>query len=408
MFPHFFPVNQHVTNATIEDIEDHVRRQMTSLLKRVDVKPGMRIAIGTGSRGIQCIKPVIGSVVSVLRQQGADPFLVPAMGSHGGGTAEGQRDVLIGYGLGTGGLELEIQSDMEPYLIAHTPPGMPVYFDANAAQADAIMLVNRIKPHTSFRAPWESGLFKMLTVGFGKRNGASTLHNWGIEDAIPAAADIILNSLPVLGGIGIVENGHHRPAHIEAIAAADIRDREPELLQLAMGHLPRIPIEPIDLLVLQEMGKDISGTGMDLNIIGMWRRNGGVISPKIERLAVLDLTENSHGNATGMGYADIITQRLRKKVDIDATVTNCLTSNNFSGARIPITTATDYDALQLGLPGIDHENARIVIARNTLDLQSFRVSTALAETIEAHDSLEVAGPAEPLLFDEQKNLLLGI
>ena len=405
MFPMFSPVRQQVSADEIYDIDAHVRAQMHLLLEAGDLQPGMRVAVGAGSRGVSCISAVLHAVISVLRTAGADPFLVPAMGSHGGGTAEGQRQVLEGYGLGANGLGIEIQSSMDAVQIGETPGGMPVFFDVNAAQADAIMVVNRIKPHTSFRAPWESGLFKMLAVGFGKRVGAATLHRWGIDRAIPEAARVILETLPVLGGVGIVENGHHRPAHIEAISAAALEAREPQLLKIAHTHLPRIPLDPLDLLVFHEMGKDISGTGMDLNVIGMWRRSGGVPSPQIERLAVLDLTENSHGNAIGMGYADLIPERLRNKVDMDATYTNCLTSANFSGARTPLTVANDYEVLRLGMPGLAPEQARVVIAQNTLALETLWVSDALLDDVEAHATLTRLGPAEPLHFDRNQRLV---
>ncbi len=259
-----------------------------------------------GSRGIGCIQPVVSAVIDAIRARGAEPFLVPAMGSHGGGTAEGQREVLEGYGLGPKTLGLPIESDMEAVQIGETPDGMPVFFDRFAAQADGILVVNRIKPHTSFRAQWESGLLKMLAVGLGKRQGAATYHAWGIADAFAAAATVIRAEMPVLGGVGIVENGHHQPAIIEALTADELTSREPALLAEAWRHFPRIPIESLDLLVLREIGKDISGTGMDLNVVGMWRRSGGPVAPAYERLAVLDLTPNSHGNGIGVGYADLI------------------------------------------------------------------------------------------------------
>jgi hypothetical protein len=246
----------------------------------------------------------------------------------------------------------------------------------------------------------------MLAVGLGKEQGAATLHSWGIAGAIPAAARVVLAALPVVAAIGIVENGQHQPAQIEAIPAASIETREPELLVAAWTHLPRIPLEPLDLLVLQEIGKDISGTGMDLNVVGMWRRTGGAVTPDFRAIVALDLTPNSHGNAVGVGYCDLIPQRLADKVDWPATYTNCLTAGNFNGGKQPITLPTDREAITAALPRIDPGQARLVIARNTLDLGLLWVSTALLPQVAASDQLEQVGKPHPLRFDATGALTL--
>jgi hypothetical protein len=379
---------------------------MRALTSKDVFSAGRSVAVGVGSRGIGCIGEVVAAVVEELRHAGAEPFLVPAMGSHGGGTADGQAQVLRDYGLDEGRLDVPIRSSMDTVLLGKTDTGMPVFFDANAASADAIMVVNRVKPHTSFRGDYESGLCKMLAVGYGKERGAATLHAWGIADAIPAATRLILSHLPVLAGVAIVENGHHQPAVIEVVPATRLLAREPELLQEAWRHLPRIPFEPLDLLVLQEIGKDISGTGMDLNLTGMWRRNGGEVSPEIRVLAALDLTPASHGNAIGVGYCDLIPQRLRDKIEADPTYTNCLASGNFNGAKIPITVPTDRDLFRLGLPRVSPEEARVAIARNTLDVGTIWVSTALLPDVAASPSLTQVGPHQPLLFGDRGQLSL--
>ncbi len=314
--------------------------------------------------------------------------------------------MLAGYGFAPETSGFAIDSDMEAIRIGETTEGMPVYFDRFAAEADGILVVNRIKPHTSFRAKWESGLLKMLTVGLGKRQGAATYHAWGIGEAIPAAAQVVLSEMPVLGGVGIVENGRHLPARIEAIPAADIRDREPELLEESWRHLSRIPFHQLDLLILQEIGKDISGTGMDLNVVGMWRRAGGEIEPEYRRLVVLDLTPNSHGNGIGVGYADVIPQELYEKVDWQATYTNCLTSGNFNGAKTPITMPTEQAAIHATLTEHEWENARMVIAKNTLDLERFWASEALLQEAGELASLVVEGPLQPIEFDRAGRLSL--
>jgi hypothetical protein len=326
------------------------------------------------------------------------------MGSHGGGTAEGQREVLIGYGLAK--LGVPILSNMESVQIGATPEGMPVYSDINASQADAIIVVNRIKPHTAFRNDWESGLMKMLAVGLGKERGAATIHGWGLRDSMPAAARVVLATLPVIAGIGIVENGQHQPAAIEVIPAAEIEAREPALLTMAWQHLPRIPLEPLDLLILQEIGKDISGTGMDLNVVGMWRRTGGAPQPDFRCITALDLTPNSHGNAVGVGYCDIIPQRLADKIDRHATYTNCLTAGNFNGAKVPITLATDQEVISAALPRTNPAQARVVMARNTLDLGLLWVSEALLPQIDSVATLEQIGPPQPMSFDALGQLSL--
>ncbi len=404
MLPRFAPVKQELTSESIIDIPAHVTAQLQQSPILDPIQPGQRIAVGVGSRGIGCIQPVVAAVVDAIWARGAEPFLVPAMGSHGGGTAEGQQEVLEGYGLGPETLGIPIESDMEAVQIGETPKGMPVFFDRFAAHADGILVVNRIKPHTSFRARWESGLLKMLAVGLGKRQGAATYHAWGIADAFAAAATVIRAQMPVLGGVGIVENGHHQPAIIEALTSDELETREPELLAEAWRHFPRIPIESLDLLVLREIGKDISGTGMDLNVVGMWRRSGGVVKPAYKRLAVLDLTPNSHGNGIGVGYADLIPQRLRDKIDWDATYMNCLTSANFNGAKTPITLADDRAVFETGLAGFDGPSSRVVIAKNTLDLETLWVSEALLAEVETSETFSQTGPLQDILFDGQGQL----
>ena len=403
-FPAFAPVRQHLSTDHIADVNTHVRGQLATSGLQGRIKPGMRVAIGLGSRGVACIRDVVTPLVETLLEWGALPFLVPAMGSHGGGTAEGQREVLLGYGLGK--LGVPILSDMASEQIGSAPDGMPVYADINARQADAIIVVNRIKPHTAFRNDWESGLMKMLAVGLGKARGAATIHGWGLRDAMPAAARVVLATLPVVAGIGIVENGHHAPAAIELIPADHIEAREPALLTLAWQHLPRIPLEPLDALILEEIGKDISGTGMDLNVVGMWRRTGGAPQPDFRTIAALDLTPNSHGNAVGVGYCDLIPQRLADKIDRHVTYTNCLTAGNFNGGKIPITLPTDEAVIQAVLPRTDPQAARVVIARNTLDLGLLWVSEALLSQAAGVANLEQIGPPQPIKFDALGQLTL--
>ncbi|MCB9137028.1 MAG: hypothetical protein H6642_01620 [Caldilineaceae bacterium] len=402
--PRFAPIRQSVTTDRIEDIPGHVRAELLRAGLTEEVKPNQRIAIGVGSRGIDCITDVVMTVIQALQEAGAEPFLVPAMGSHGGGTPQGQREVLQGYGLGEEATGAPILSSMDVVEIGVTPGGMPVVFDAHAAGADGVLVINRIKPHTAFREQWESGLFKMLAVGLGKERGAAAIHGWGIAEAMPAAARVVIREMPILGGVAIVENGCHQPAHIEAIPASQIEAREPELLKLAWRHLPRIPLEPLDLLILQEIGKDISGTGMDPNVVGMWRRKGGVVEPDFRALVALDLTPHSHGNAIGVGYCDLIPQRLRDKIDPGPTYTNCLTSGNYNGGKIPITLPHDRAVIESALAAVSPDRARVVIVRNTMTLDRMWVSEALLEDVAGHALLSQTGRLGELAFDEAGGL----
>jgi hypothetical protein len=399
------PVRQQVAAECVDDVAAAVRRGLAELPLQDRIQPGMSVVVAVGSRGISSIGEVVSTTVDALLALGAKPFLVPAMGSHGGGTAAGQKEVLEGYGLGEDALGVPIRSSLETVVLGQTEAGMPVYFDANAAKADAIIAVNRIKPHTSFRCRWESGLFKIIAVGLGKQRGAEAIHAAGIEEAMPAAARLILARMPIVAGIGIVENGYHQAAHIAVLAAQEIEEAEPVLLETAKAYLPRVPLSPLDLMIVDEIGKNISGTGMDLNIVGMWRRNGGPVDPPIRRLAVLDLSEASHGNATGIGYADLIPERLRRKVDWQATYMNCLTAGNYAGAKQPITLPSDQAVLETGLAMLDPETARVVFIRNTLDLETFWVSPTLLPEVEAHPMLQVIGGEETVHFDAAGNLV---
>lgn len=404
--PNIAPIRQQVIADAITNPRDETRRQLHAMPLADRVKPSSQVAVAVGSRGIGCIDQVVLAILDEVRACGASPFLVPAMGSHGGGTAEGQREVLESYGLGEAVTGVPIVSDMDVVQVGETTDGMPVYANKVVTDADAIIVTNRVKPHTSFRNEWESGLMKICAVGLGKRIGAATIHEWGVRDAMPAAARVLLEALPVVAGVGIVENGFHQPYQISVLPAESIEAEEPALLRMAWQHLLRVPFDPLDMLVLGEMGKDISGTGMDTNVIGLWRRLGGVPEPDYKVLAALDLTDNSHGNAVGIGHCDLIPQRLLDKVDLHATNTNCLTARNYSGARIPITLSSDQAVIEAGLPSIDSDQARIVLAKNTLELQTMWVSTALLDEVQASSSLEQIGPPRPLQFNETGDLII--
>ena len=396
------PVRQTVSEKQVENVSAAVWNGLNAVALSERIRPGMRVAVAVGSRGISSYREVVKAVVESLQAIGAEPFLVPAMGSHGGGTAEGQHAVLVDYGMAD--LGVPIHSSLEVVKIGETG-GMPVYWDRHAAGADAVIPVNRVKAHTAFRGEHESGLCKIMTIGLGKKKGAATLHANDAAAAIPRAAEVVLAEMPVAAGVAIVENGRHEAAEIAVLAGDRIFQEEPALLRLAKTLQPSIPFQDLDLLVVQEMGKNISGTGMDTNIIGMWRRNGGPREPDFQVLAVLDLTAESHGNASGVGLADLMPERLRSKIDWHATYTNCLTAGNFAAAKQPVVLPTDREVVETGLRGKVAADARVVWIQNTLELDTLWLSPALLEEVEEIPSLSKMGPAQNLQFDGSGTLL---
>lgn len=398
--------NQKVNEDKVVNIADFIRDGLDNLPLSDWVKPGMRIAIGVGSRNISSQIEVLHALVDKLKSLGAQPFFVTAMGSHGRSTGEGQKQVIESYGIRSDDFGIPIISSIEVKQIGSTSSGMPVFCDAQAAEADGIIVVNRIKEHTAFKARWESGLLKMLAVGLGNPRGATEIHNWGIPAAILPAARVVIEKLPIICGIGIVENGFHQAAKIAVLPADQIEEMEPGLLDYARSLLPHIPFEPLDLLVLQEIGKDISGTGMDLNVVGMWRRTGGPVSPLIKVLGALDLTKDSHGNAIGVGHADLVVRRLVEKIDWEATRCNCFTSKNYAGGKTPMTLETDKDLFDTALSGIADDKVRIVIAKNTLVLDTFWISESLLSDATNNPSLNQKSSFYPLNFDSSGTLLL--
>ena len=396
------PVRQSVSEQQVDNVSAAVWNGLNAVALSGLVRPGMRVAVAVGSRGISCYREVVKAVVETLQALGAEPFLVPAMGSHGGGTAEGQHAVLVGYGMAD--LGVPIHSSLEVKQIGETG-GMPIYWDRHAAEADAVIPVNRVKAHTAFRADHESGLCKIMTIGLGKKLGAATLHAHDAATAIPLAAQVILKTMPVVAGVAIVENGRHAAAEIAVLPGERIFQEEPRLLQQAKALQPSIPFDDLDLLVVHEMGKNISGTGMDTNIIGMWRRNGGPREPNFRVLAVLDLTPDSHGNASGVGLADLIPERLRAKIDWHATYTNCLTAGNFAAAKQPVTLASDREVIETGLMGKNAATARVAWIQNTLELETLWLSPALLEEVEKTQTLTQVGKAQEVQFTADGALL---
>ncbi|MCL6517460.1 lactate racemase domain-containing protein, partial [Alicyclobacillus sp.] len=358
---------------------------------------------------------ILQSVIRTLKQMGADPFIVPAMGSHGGATAEGQREVLESLGITEAFCEAPIRSSMEVVQIGETQAGVPVYMDALAAAADGVVVVGRVKLHTDFKSPIgiESGLMKMMTIGLGKHRQALALHAHGvpgIRDHMPEAARIVIASGKVLCGIAILENAFEQTAHIEAIEPERIPEREPELLRQSAAWMPKLPVDDVHLLIVDEMGKNYSGTGMDTNIIGRLRIYGvpEPETPRIQYIFVRDLSEASHGNALGIGLADLTTRRLLEKIDFQKMNENVITSTFLQRAAIPIVLDCDRDAIQAALRclwGVAPEQARIVRIPNTLQLEHLYVSEAVWADLKGKPGVEADGPWAEMTFDASGNLL---
>lgn len=405
-----FPRMTTVRQRLVSPSERRERVSLDDPRIRGKIQPGMEIAVGVGSRGITKLDRIVLEVVENLKRLEANPFLVPAMGSHGGATAEGQREILASYGITEDRMQVPIRATMEVVDLGHTPQQVPVYFDAIAAAADGIVVINRVKSHTDFRGDHESGLLKMLAIGLGKQRGAQAFHHHGFDQfagLIPQVGQFLLEKLPILLGVAIVEDGYHEPALVEAVPCEAIFEREKELLLEAKRMLPRIPFPEIDVLIIGEMGKNISGCGMDPNVTGRFLTPPLSLqapSPRVERIAALRLTPETHGNALGVGAADVITRRFYESIDYQKTYANAATAGEVAWARVPIAVETDRDAVALALgtaPRVQPKTARVVWIRNTLELEHLCVSEAL---LGQSDEVESREPLSPMAFDQEGSL----
>jgi hypothetical protein len=401
--PQMYRVRQRWSAQPLADLPGVVRGQLDGL--GLAISPGMRVAVTSGSRGIRDIVPITRAVVDWLRAAGADPFIVPAMGSHGGATAAGQVKMLGSLGVTEESMGCPIHSSMEVVQVGSIADGTPVFMDKFAAEADGVFVVNRIKTHTSFDGPIESGLAKMCAVGLGKRQGAETVHRtavYGLKHQMVPMARVIVENGKVLGGLAIVEDALEQTAELVALPPDQIGgEGEARLLVRSKEIMARLPFERLDVLVVDELGKNISGTGMDTNIIGRLPIPGEppMASPIINVIVVLDLTDETYGNANGMGLADITTARLASKVDFHATYVNVLTAGlvGLCKGGLPITLPTGHDAVATAIKvcgQADPANARVVRIKNTLLLEELLVSPALLPEVAANPGLELLGPAE--------------
>ncbi len=405
MLPRMIRVRQTFPRPRVADIPRAVAERLAAA--GLPVKRGDTVAVGAGSRGIANIDVIVGAAVRYLLDLGARPFVFPAMGSHGGGTPEGQLSVLEHYGITEATMGCPLRATMDVVQVGEAL-GLPVWLDRHAAEADWIGLVNRVKPHTDFKGSIESGLFKMMTIGLGKHKGAIQYHraniHHGYETVITSVGREMLGKARIGFGLGIVENGYDETAHIEAFAARDLEAGERRLLKDAREWMARLPFSPIDVLIVEEMGKNISGAGMDTNVIGRPSNPHEPFpaDPKILWIVALDLTDESYGNATGIGNADFTTRRLVDKIDMKPTLINCITACAPNGAKVPATYETDREAIATALSCIGltpPERARVMRIRSTLMLGEIEVSEAfLPEVAKRPDLTALTDPA-PLPFD---------
>jgi hypothetical protein len=402
--PAWAPVRQRLDDAALPDAGAATRAALDAVID--GVRPGERVCVAAGSRGIDRIGEVVRATVERLQAAGASVFIVPAMGSHGGATAAGQLAVLAGFGITEARMGCEIRASMDTVDLGEVVPGVPVFVDRHAYEgADVVVPVNRVKPHTGFAGPVESGLMKMLAIGLGKQRGADTFHRRGYDEfatLIPAVARHTIARAPIGFGIALVEDGLGHLAHVEAIPADRIEAREAELLVDARRRMPRLPIDDIDVLVLDLIGKDISGTGMDPNVIGMAKAGAVDAGPRIGRIVVRGLTAATEGNASGIGFADVALRRAVAAVDERRTYLNSITAKDVEGAKLPVTVDTDEDALALALAAclrVEAAQARIVRVRSTKHLERLWVSEPALADVLATGRCELLGPPRPIGFD---------
>jgi hypothetical protein len=410
--PPIVPVRQTLAQPTVADVAAEVRRQWHGSRAAGRVKRGDRVAVAVGSRGIANLAAITRATLEALRDLGARPFVVAAMGSHGGATADGQRRLLADYGVSEQALGVPVKTDMEAVPVGTNRWAEPVFWDRNALEADGVVTVSRIKAHTDFRGRYESGIVKMLVIGLGKQAGAHRHHRWGVRglrELMPDSARVILDKTRFLAGLAVLENAREETARLRVVDRDELFDTEPQLLEEAKALMGRLPFGQLDLLVIGEMGKNYSGAGIDPNVIGRLFMEGEpeFESPRITRVCVLDLSPESHGNATGVGLADLTTDRLLAAVDPVPYRMNTLTGCFLLRSKLPFGFPTDRACIDAGLATCwqpDRAKARVAMIPNTLELAELWVSPPLAEEARAIKELEVTGEARPMPFDANGNL----
>ncbi|MEH6954913.1 lactate racemase domain-containing protein [Neobacillus drentensis] len=408
--PKMAKVKVNFDNKKIDDLGSALIEQLQQVHIQTKIQPGMEIALAVGSRGLDRLVEITAVTVKFLKDLGAKPFIVPSMGSHGGATAEGQREVLAHLGVTEDSVGCEVRSSMEVVKISELPNGLPVYVDKFASEADGIVIINRVKPHTAFRGPVESGIMKMISIGLGKQKGAEACHQMGFKymaENVPAMAKIIMEKTPILFGVATVENAFDKVAIIDVLTPEEIINKEHELQKQAKELLPKLFFDQLDVLVIDEIGKNISGDGMDPNITGRYPTPYATGGPDVNKMVVLDVTHQSEGNANGVGTADFTTQRLVDKMDKEGTYANGLTSTVVAPTKIATTLPTDKQAIQAAIKTcniLDFRNVKLVRIKNTLVLSEIEVSEPLLEYVKQHPNMEVSSDPYDIPFNENGDL----
>jgi hypothetical protein len=417
-FPRMFRVRQKFPPSPRLHIPAVLREQFEASKVLQRLKPGARLAVAVGSRGITNLQTIVRSVIDLLKAAGAQPFIVPAMGSHGGATPDGQTGLLAEYGVTEAGVGAPVRASMEVKEIGVSEDGVRVLFSVEALRADGIVVINRVKPHTDFQGTLGSGVLKMIVIGLGKHAGAATCHaaatRLGYERVLRGVARVSLQRAPILCGVGIVEDQFHQTARLAVLPREEIEDQEKELFEDARARMPRLPFEDIDFLIIDRIGKNISGSGMDPNVTGRWVHgyssalvNEGNAKPFVRRIFVRDVTPETHGNAIGIGFADFTTTRLVRAMDRQVTYINSLTSLTPNGVKIPMYFDTDREVLAAGLTSLalaDTRAARIVRIADTLSLATLEASEPYLSEVRGRADLEVLGEPEEFQFAPDGNL----
>ena len=408
--PKMYKVNQEFDRTCILNITEKVRKELLSFSK-ISLVRGKTVALAVGSRGIKHITEIVKTVVDTLQDCGAEVFIVPAMGSHGGAIAENQKKILEHLGITEDAIGIQIEATMDTDCIGYTPDGIPVYFDRNANQADYTISIARIKPHCSFRGIYESGMVKMSVIGLGKQKGADFCHRQGMANMgtnLEKIGRVHMEKSNLLCCLGLIENAYDDTCMLQVFAKNEIMEKEPDLLEIAKSYLPGIPFKNLDLLIVDEIGKDITGTGMDCNIVQRFTSEHMPTKPFAKRLVVLDLTDKSDGNASGVGLADITTRRVFNKMSFENTYPNNLTARTTAGCKIPMIMENDYNAIRAGIktaPNVDYNAMRIVRIKNTLRLDEMEISEALVKEAKEMPNITGDWTGYDWVFDKDYSLL---
>jgi hypothetical protein len=412
--PQIFRIRQQFPRVQVTDVATEVGDQLSRLGLERKIKPGESVAITAGSRGITNIHLIVRAAVQYFQSLGAKPFVVPSMGSHAGATAEGQQRMVESYGITEAFCGCPIRSSMETVVVCQTEQGFPVYFDRHAFTADHVLVCGRIKPHTDFAGDIESGLMKMMLIGLGNHDGAKIYHrafqDYTFGQIVESVGREVLARCPIVAGLAIVENGYEQTAKIEAVLPADFLAREKALLVIARDLLPRLPLDRCDVLLVDEMGKNVSGTGMDTNVIGRKFNESEALPdefPKVRRIAVRGLTEATHGNALGIGMSEFCTKRLVEQIDFQSLTINCLTSGRMACAKLPLAFASDRQMLDAALSTVgltEPPDSRILWIRNTRELLEMECSAVLLDEMQNRENVEVISTLREFPFDAGGNL----